>query len=290
MSSAHSECPLCASKGHRSVAGFENHHLVKCRACGFVYCLQDPSVEELRAFYRGYPVRDVLSPVTALRFDELLDRFEPYRKTGRLIDVGCGAGLFLERAALRGWEVFGTEYGDRAVAACKARGIRIIEGPLDPSNYGDDHFDVVCSFEVIEHLAHPRQEIARMARILRPGGLLYMTTPNFNSMGRLFSRSAWSIVNYPEHLSYFTPRTLRRLARSAGLRQQWMLTTGVHLWRLRGALGRASASTGNPQDDVLRERIESSTWLKLVKALVNGLLNLFKVGDSMKAGFRKPAQ
>ncbi|MBP6698324.1 MAG: hypothetical protein KA175_11945, partial [Flavobacteriales bacterium] len=85
-------------------------------------------------------------------------------------------------------------------------------------------------------------------------------------------------------------RTLRRLARSAGLRQQWMLTTGVHLWRLRGALGRASASTGNPQDDVLRERIESSTWLKLVKALVNGLLNLFKVGDSMKAGFRKPAQ
>ncbi|MBK7269189.1 MAG: class I SAM-dependent methyltransferase [Flavobacteriales bacterium] len=290
MSSAHSECPLCASKGHRSVAGFENHHLVKCRGCDFAYCLQDPSVEELRAFYRGYPVRDVLSPVTAIRFDELLDRFERYRKTGRLIDVGCGAGLFLERAALRGWEVFGTEYGDRAVAACKARGIRIIEGPLDPSHYGDDHFDVVCSFEVIEHLAHPRQEIARMAKILRPGGLLYMTTPNFNCMGRLFSRSAWSIVHYPEHLSYFTPRTLRRLARSAGLRQQWMLTTGVHLWRLRGALGKASAPLGNPQDDVLRERIESSIWLRLAKALVNGLLNLLKVGDSMKAGFRKPAQ
>lgn len=290
MSSAHSECPLCARKGHRSVPGFENHHLVACRTCGFVYCLQDPSVEELRAFYRGYPVRDVLSPVTALRFDELLDRFEPYRMNGRLIDVGCGAGLFLERAALRGWEVFGTEYGDRAVAACNARGIRIIEGPLEPSHYGDDHFDVVCSFEVIEHLAHPRPEIARMARILRPGGLLYVTTPNFNSVGRLFSGSSWSIVNYPEHLSYFTPRTLRRLAGTTGLRQQWLLTTGIHLWRLRSALPSSPVPSGNPQDDVMRERIESSAWLKFAKAFVNGVLNLFKVGDSMKAGFRKPAQ
>ncbi|MEZ4739924.1 MAG: class I SAM-dependent methyltransferase [Flavobacteriales bacterium] len=285
-------CPLCGSLRNIPIAKHAANHLVRCGDCSLVFTQLDPSVEELVAYYTHYPVRDQLSPVTAKRYDELLDRFEPYRRTGKLIDVGCGAGMFLERAALRGWEVHGTEYGDRAVAACKARGVGIIEGPLDPANYAPGSFDVVCSFEVMEHLAHPKEEMERMLKILRPGGLLYITTPNYACIGHRLSGAEWNVVNYPEHLTYFTPSTLRRMAKSAGLRERWLLTTGMSMVRFRTKRSKDPGVRSNAMADqeALRVRLETAWHLKLAKRTIDGLLDLFGIGDSMKAAFEKPAQ
>jgi SAM-dependent methyltransferase len=257
-----------------------------------VYTAWRPTPGELDAFYANYPVRDTVPPVTIKRYDELLDRFEPYRVHGRMIDVGCGAGLFLERAALRGWETHGTEYGAKPVEACRRRGIRIIEGALDPANYPPGHFDVVCSFEVLEHLADPGPELDRMLAILRPGGLLYITTPNFNGLSRWVSGPRWNVVNYPEHLSYFTPHTLRRLAQSRGLEPLWSTTTGfsVSRWRMHRSATPKHRRELRRQEDILRERIEGNRLLRGAKALADALLGLLGRGDALKAAFRKPAQ
>jgi len=292
MTTPNRPCPLCGSLHTVALPEFEKHHLVRCNKCTLTFSKIDPSTKELMAFYKDYPVRDQLSPVTAKRYDELLERFEPFRRNGRLIDIGCGAGLFLERAAARGWEVHGTEYGALAVAACKARGVRILEGPLDPANYPANFFDMVCSFEVMEHLAHPAEEFARMTTILRPGGLIYVTTPNFNCIGHRLSGSEWNVVNYPEHLTYFTPRTLRRMARSQGLRERWLLTTGMSLVRFRTKrnLDREVKANAMAEQEALRVRLETDWHMKLAKRLIDGLLNLFGIGDSMKAAFVKPDQ
>lgn len=284
-------CPLCGLVDHQPLDAFTDHHVVRCTSCCMVHTSLEPTIEELSAFYSSYPASDRLSPITAKRYHELLDRFEPYRKSGRLIDVGCGAGLFLEVAASRGWEVHGTEFGKRPVLACRARGIPVIEGALDPANYPAGHFDVVCSFEVAEHLVDPASEFRRMAEILRPGGLLYVTTPNFNCLARRMAPKHWNVVNYPEHLSYFTPRTLSRMAREQGFQQRWLTTTGfsVYRWLTRGG-------TEQPKDKVeareaqedLRERLETRWHLNLAKRSLNGILNVLKLGDSMKAGFTKP--
>ncbi len=186
----------------------------------------EPTPEELNVYYTNYPAITELTAVTRKRYLELLDRFEPFRKTNKLIDVGCGSGLFLEVAAERGWEVHGTEYGDRTIAACRARGIDIREGVLDPNEYPAGSFDVVCSFEVMEHLVQPSEEVARMALILRKGGLLYATTPNFNCLARRIKPSDWNVASYPEHISYFTPRTFNRMFRDKGFRRSWLVTTG----------------------------------------------------------------
>ncbi|MCB0795613.1 MAG: class I SAM-dependent methyltransferase [Flavobacteriales bacterium] len=292
MDRKQADCPLCGSAGHRVLRRYAAHHLVRCDRCQFVYTSLRPSEEELLKAYASYPVHEELSPVTALRYDELLDRFEPYRKHNRLLDVGCGAGLFLERAAQRGWEVQGTEYGELAVNACRERGIKIDQGPLDPNAYPEGHFDVVCSFEVIEHVVRPIEELRHMRQVLRLGGLMYITTPNFDCVGRWMGRGKWNVVHYPEHLSYFTARTLRDAAKRVDLEEKWLETTGFSVGRWRSSLTKdpEKKMAVRGSDETLRRRIEDDRLLRFGKRTINALLDLFKIGDSMKGAWEKHVQ
>lgn len=166
----------------------------------------------------------------------------------------------------------------------------MIEGPLEPSNYELGSFDVVCSFEVVEHITDPMDEWTKLSRLLRPGGILYATTPNFQSIGRTLAGKEWSIVNYPEHLNYFTPHTLWHLAKASGFEKGWVTTTGIIPNRTMTARS-ASKTTKRKVNDTqeeLRRRIESNPPLRWAKAGLNSLLNFTKKGDSMKALFIKP--
>ncbi|MEZ4757005.1 MAG: class I SAM-dependent methyltransferase [Flavobacteriales bacterium] len=265
--------------------------VVKCSDCGMVHTSHAPTEEELQAYYANYPVVSTLSPITRTRYLELLDRFEAFRKNNRIIDVGCGSGLFLQVAAERGWEVHGTEYGSIAIDACRSKGIDIIEGALDPKNYPPGHFDVVCSFEVLEHLIDPAGEVARMGTILRDGGLLYATTPNFNCLARRAAPSDWSVANYPEHLSYFTPRTLRRLFGDIGMRPLWLGTSGFSVARwLSGRRTGAVRANAQARQEQLRADMEYKPHMKLAKRVLNFLLHSFSLGDSLKGAFIRSTQ
>lgn len=284
-------CPCCGNAESRSVPAFAKHFLHACLSCGMVYCKRTPTQQDLDALYNNYPTRSALSSVTRARYNELLQGMERYRTHGRLLDVGCGDGYFLDVAKERGWTVFGTEYNERTVAKCRERGILMQQGPLDPKNYPADHFDVITSFEVIEHVQDPDADIRNMAQLLRKGGYVYMTTPNFRSLAKWMAGPNWSVVNWPEHLNYFTPHTLGLCMANNGLRKQRVLTTGVTVSRVRAGRRNVEHSVATPanNDEQLRLRIESKWYLQMAKRMLNGGLDLFKIGDSLKAGFVKPA-
>ncbi|MGQ0829311.1 MAG: class I SAM-dependent methyltransferase, partial [Bacteroidota bacterium] len=149
-----------------------------------MFSKQIPSAEQLQIYYQGYGKNSYLSPITIKRYIELLDKFELFRKTNKLLDVGCGTGFFLEQAKARGWEVYGTELSDEVIKACIEKGFNIQKGLVNPKNYNPGMFDIITSFEVIEHINNPKTELNNFNAILRKEGLVYITTPNFNSLLR----------------------------------------------------------------------------------------------------------
>lgn len=270
----------------------KDQYLARCRACGMTYVAREPGLRELEDYYAPYPVVENISPVTLLRYDELLERFAPFRKTGRILDVGCGGGSFLERAMAKGWEACGTEFGAGPIAACRAKGIQVMEGPLRPGDHPAEGYDVICAFEVVEHLAHPGPEIDNMLKLLRPGGLLYLTVPNFNCLARRLDLAHWNVINYPEHLNHFIRRTMHRMLATRGLGRAWLTTTGFSMerWAAKKESGNQAKAAAHQAQDQFREKIEARWHLRAAKATINFFLDLFGLGDSLKAAYVRPVR
>lgn len=277
-------CAVCKSQRLGPLSAYRRAHLVRCRSCGLVFAGWRPTDEELASNYEGYSRADYDSPITRQRYQELLDGFERYRRTNRILDMGCGIGFFLEEVQRRGWEVHGSEFEPRALEINRAKGLRCVQAPIDIDTFEPDSFDVITAFEVVEHLRDPLAEAAVIARTLRPGGLFYLTTPNFASLSRRLLGSRWSIITYPEHLLYFTPSTLNLWLGHFGFVPVKVTTTGISLARLRRGVG-ASTPTAQSSDEQLRAQIERWPTLRAAKKAANLALGVTQTGDTIKGHF-----
>ncbi len=285
-------CLICSSTYVDQYQPFYNAHgLLKCTSCKFIFMEKIPSEQELTDYYAQYSYSEdaYLSPLTIKSYNLLLDEFEKYRKHNRILDVGCGRGWFLQEAKKRGWVVYGTEYSSTALDLCNNEGIKMHSGALTENAFESNYFDVVTSFEVLEHINNPQEEIKSIYKFLRRGGLFYITTPNFNSYLRYQLKEKYNIICYPEHLSYYTRKSLKYLLSNNNFKTNKVLTTGISLTRLRTSKNNGSEAIISEvsSDEKLRKRISKNRILKLTKNLVNRALTLFGVGITLKGYFTK---
>ncbi len=283
----HNKCLICGSEHLIPLDEYFRVKLVRCKQCSFVFCHLIPTHDELKAYYSNYGLSQYLSPITVIRYHEWLDKFEAYRTTGNLLDVGCASGLFLDEAKKRGWKVFGTEYGDVQVAHCRSKGITMHQGPLEKNSFEGISFDVITSIEVIEHINNPVEEMKLIHSLLRNGGMFYCTTPNFNALSRFLLKDKYNIISYPEHLSYYTPRTLRLLMESLRFHTELIETTGISLTRFNQSTGRKNQDvvSETSDDEVLRRKIEIRWYLRATKKIMNVFFKLSNTGYSLKGSF-----
>lgn len=282
------ECLICDSRDIQPLERYKKDHLVKCAACEFVFSSRIPSEAELQAEYATtYTRSDEISLITLSRYPGILDHFETYRSTNNIIDVGAGNGHFLKAARERGWNTYGTEFDERAVKICTDKGIHMHSGKLNPSNYEPEKFDIITSFEVIEHINNPKEELSNFYRILRPGGIVHLTTPNVGSISKAFLKEKWTIFNYPEHLCYYSPKTIKMIFKRLGFTKRYIHTTGINFDRIVASAGVKSGWTGGLDNEAIRASSETGFWMKGMKQLVNRTLNMFRIGDKIKAEFVK---
>ena len=278
-------CISCSSDKIVKLNRYSKGFLFKCKNCSLVFANKIPSVKELEAHYSNYSRNDYLSPITIKRYNELLDKFEKYRKTNNILDVGCGIGYFLEEAKKRGWNVYGTEYTEEALKICNEKGISLNKGKLNPDNY-NFKFDIVTSFEVIEHINNPIEEITNINSILRNEGLFYLTTPNFNSINRYYLKEKWNVIVYPEHLTYYTKSTLKKLIQKQGFKTISNKTTGISITRIKTSKEKKADNSefisANTEDEKLRNNIEKNRFLQFGKKAVNWILSFLGIGENIK--------
>ena len=168
------------------------------------------------------------SPAARLAFravsNHVMRGTRPPRGGNRLLDVGCGSGDHLARYRDLGWTVAGIEISERGAATARSKGLEVHRGTVYDAPFPKGAFDLVTLNHVIEHVTDPKDVLAACARFLAPEGLLVVSTPNLHGLGFSFYRSCWYHLDAPRHVVLFEPRTLRRLARVAGLEVRRLVT------------------------------------------------------------------
>lgn len=187
-------------------------------------------------------------------------------RPGRLLEVGCGSGRFLDRMRRAGWAVQGTDI-DPAVAA-RIRGryaIDIDVGELHSLRYAADSFDAVALSQVIEHVHDPRQLLAECRRLLRPGGRLVLSTPNARGLAHRRYGRFWRGLEPPRHLQVFTPQALARCVTDAGLRVRQLQTLSAESAGIYRASDALRAAEGRTVDGSAAVSVVRSWWLRYVE-------------------------
>jgi SAM-dependent methyltransferase len=218
-------CPLCRSTGRAPVARAQGFQLVRCRRCRLLY--QDPlPAEGVRRHYEDVYGHDTVSERIDQRrrglFEGFLDEVRPFGDR-RLLDVGCGSGEFLALAREHGWNAEGVEISSRGVALARRRGLVVHR---DAGALPDAYVDAVTLWNVVDFFLRPAEQMSEIHRLLAPGGLVFLRTPN-----AAFQLTAWRLsrlVVWPPPLARLVadahffqplvwgPSTVRRLLLSAG--------------------------------------------------------------------------
>lgn len=182
------------------------------------------------------------------------------RKPGRLLDVGCGNGVFLFRARDAGWQVEGLEPDLAAAAAARRSGLAVTDGTLE-TFAPTGQFDAITASHVIEHVHDPRRFLEQIIALLRPGGQLWLATPNAHSFGRRWYGPYWRGLEPPRHMTVLSPKALVLLLQRAGFSDIEQLRRG-----------RGSAYILRSSDEVMRR--EGEHKMGLSPALVDALASV----------------
>jgi len=230
-------CPVCDGDAFTELFEKQHEHFVRCLACGLVLINPRPPRAALHAHYdatysAGYTRKADKKRRRSRRRVQRLTR--EFGLAGRWLDVGCSAGFVVEAAAAAGFEAHGVDieaagidYGRRELGLT-----HLACGTLEAQHYPDAHFAAVSAYDVIEHVPDLALFLRELKRLLAPGGVLELGTPDLGHWRVPRALENWPEFKPSEHLYYFDRRTLTRLLARHGFavaRVRFALKPGLKL-------------------------------------------------------------
>lgn len=143
--------------------------------------------------------------------------YPEFVKGGKVLDIGCGIGKYLHYLEDLGWDVYGVDISSRAVEGARKSGLEnVFQGELQEVRFESSFFDVVDLHHVFEHIPNPNETLKEINRILKPGGEVVITLPNFSSLAAKIFGKHWGGIDLPIHLFYFNRRSLDYVLKKNG--------------------------------------------------------------------------
>lgn len=252
-------CNICESKDSEFMFKKHGFDVARCKKCGLIYV--DIKMENLKEIYNKdyysgdkvtqskYNDKETYEKMRLLNeyhryhdymgnreqkekcLEKVLERIEIIKKSGKILDVGCAAGFFLNIAKKHEWETYGVEISEYASDYARNKlGLNVFTGELMGAKFPDKHFDVIAMWDVIEHMQDPSASLKEAHRILKDDGLLIITTGDVSSLNaKIEGIENWYLMAPPWHLYYFSKETLKKILKKNRFKPIELRTDGITL-------------------------------------------------------------
>ncbi len=236
------------------------YEIGRCMICGTEQILPLPSINDLKDLYETYynfgsekgtiytSFRGYFFSSVLYRFWQIVDgdiSFHNQKGSGRLLDVGCneGRGLFIYQR--NGFEAEGLELNEPAAAEARKRGFNVDTDPIEKLQ-PKDPYDIVVLSNVLEHSLDPKDMLTHVARVLKPGGQVWISCPNVDSWQCSVFGRYWINWHVPFHIVHFSQKTLTNILKETGFEIHEIRQESPALWVAHSTIVRLFAKFGRP--------------------------------------------
>lgn len=220
-------CPLCGFDEYEVVFKKRGYTFVRCNSCSLVFTNPQVLKEKVEELYASALSNELWMEVLLSEaekswrddyFKDNLSQIQRFVSPGRLLDVGCATGQFIQIAKESRWDVMGLELSDKASEYVRnVLNLPVLQSTIEDAPFKDDEFDAVTLFGVLEHVPDPIKVLTEALRVVKPGGVIAVIVPNVYSLLTMFLREKAVTFDGRNHLIYFSMKTLEKLFQNVSL-------------------------------------------------------------------------
>jgi SAM-dependent methyltransferase len=275
--------------------------LVRCERCNGVWLECPPAPAEMGEHYtEDYHNAIVMAGEgsAADRWKDQVKMIAQQKSGGALLDIGCSSGGFLSTVKGSAWKLYGIEMEESTAQRARATtGAEVFVGDAVAAPFAPESFDVITSFDVLEHVYSPREFLTKVQEWLKPGGIYYAMSPNIDSWEARVFGTHWFGLELPRHLGHFSPRSLRCLMTELGFEEVCVKTPPVsYIERSAGYVGSSAMEmlglSPTPQSKpkprgLLQRAIRKGLRMTVIQPIAH-IASVAGAGPCLEVVFRKP--
>lgn len=268
-------CPVCHKSNYYKIFDKSGGTYVKCNNCSMVFTNPVFKESALKIYYKNLNTGQ--ATITKREKDfyreiytKGLQAIEKVKKTGRILDIGCSSGFFLDIAKEKGWQTYGIEPCKKEMQMCKDHNIL---NSLDTKI----KFDVITMWDVFEHIPNSNKQLKLLGHILAKGGIIFMQIPNSDSLAARIIQDKCNMFDGIEHANLYNPKTIKKIAENNGFQIIHLTTVISEIAVLNNYLSYEDPYFGTPNFNLpINENLIHKNLLGYKMQIIIKSINSFK--------------
>lgn len=216
-------CPLCSNKKLNLKWNINNCKIVICSNCFFIFVKKYHKKRNYINFdYKNAALEEKIIRNDAKRSIDIVKKYTI--GSNNLLDIGCGRGYFIDEAIKKGFICTGIDYSEKVISFAN-RQLKLNVSRKDILNFNSKNkYSIIILNQVIEHFSDPYKLLLKCIKALENDGIIYIATPNIKSINAIIKKDQFDHLIPPEHLSYFSPETIKLLCSKLNLKILYLKT------------------------------------------------------------------